>query len=215
MSIGPVVRKLFGPYEHALVELYRRPFVNLNAFVSAIAADEGSPAAVLEVGCGEGAVTERLARAFPAAEIVGIDITERVGRLFRGDRARVTFVRRTVQSLADERPGAFDLVVVADVLHHVPPAQREDFLAAAYRLVAPAGRLIFKDWVRSRGLMHVLCWASDRLITGDRVKYHSEDELRGLAATAMPDGVVAGTSHVPPCHNNVVLTVRRAPTGTV
>lgn len=64
------------------------------------------------------------------------------------------------------------------------------------------------------GLMHLLCWASDRLLTGDRVMYHSEDELRGLVASAMPDGVVAGTSRVPPCHNNVVLTVRRAPAGT-
>ena len=43
-----------------------------------------NPRRILEVGCGEGAVSERLAALYPNAEITAIDITPNVGRLYAG-----------------------------------------------------------------------------------------------------------------------------------
>ena len=85
MPIGPAIRQMFGPFENHVSEFYRGIFVDLNSLVDKI--QQWSPASnILEVGCGEGAVIERLVKAFPESNITGIDITPRVGRLFQGDR---------------------------------------------------------------------------------------------------------------------------------
>ena len=83
MSIGSAVRSLFGPAEPAVARAYRRIFVDVEALAREVA---GLVAArrVLEVGAGEGQFTEALARVFPEAEILGIDITPRVGTALPG-----------------------------------------------------------------------------------------------------------------------------------
>ena len=87
MRPGPLVRRLFGPYE--ITEADRRLFVDLDDFMDRLQVWVRQPRRILEVGCGEGAMTERLSRAYPAATVTGTDITLRIDRLFRGESARV------------------------------------------------------------------------------------------------------------------------------
>ncbi len=67
----------------------------------------------LDVGCGSGAVCGALAKAFPAAEVVGIDPDEtsiaRARQAFPG----ITFLAKTTSNVDP----AFDLVTLCDVLH--------------------------------------------------------------------------------------------------
>jgi len=67
-------------------------------------------------------------------------------------------------------PGAFDLVILADVIHHVPLALRVGILGSARAALAPAGRMVFKDWARHATPIHLACALSDRYLTGDEVK---------------------------------------------
>ena len=67
------------------------------------------PRRILEVGCGEGAMTERLTKAYPAATVTGTDITPRIGRLFRGDAAKVRFLRSRVEDVALNEPASVRL----------------------------------------------------------------------------------------------------------
>ena len=83
MSLGSSVRRLFGPLEAPVTDLYRSFFVNLELQVRQVRDWVPGARNILEVGCGEGAVCERLATEFPTARVTGIDITPRVGRLFR------------------------------------------------------------------------------------------------------------------------------------
>jgi 2-polyprenyl-6-hydroxyphenyl methylase/3-demethylubiquinone-9 3-methyltransferase len=206
MSIGTTVRALFGPAEPMIARAYRRIFVDVEALARAVAA-EVTPRRVLEVGAGEGQFTEALARALPGAELHGIDITARVGRLYRGARDRVTFSERTVERMAAERPGQFDLVIACDVLHHVPPGSREAFLESCGRCVAPGGTLVLKDWERRPTPIHALAWSSDRFITQDRIHYLSADELRASLGAAF--GPVVAEARVGPWRNNLALFARR------
>jgi len=99
MAIGPFVRQMLGPLERPVSELYRGMFVDLTSLARKI--KERIPAAnILEVGCGEGTVTERLARAYANARVTGIDITPRIGRMFRGDLKRVSFKQETIKDFA-------------------------------------------------------------------------------------------------------------------
>ena len=180
MRIGPLIRRSFGPLERPVTELYRRAFIDLDEFARITAAWVPDPRQILEIGCGEGALTERLVRAFPAAAIRAIDITPAVGRLFRGDPMRVTFRQEEAGDLARSEQSSFDLIVMCDVLHHVPPPARRDLLSAAQRLLSPQGAFVFKDWSPSATPIHWICDAADRYITGDEVRHHTVDEARAL-----------------------------------
>lgn len=207
MPLGPFVRHLFGRYEHRITALYRSAFIDLDAYAERIGAWVPHARRILEVGCGEGAVTERLAQLYPYAEILGIDITPAIGRLYREATGHVSFREATVQAVATERPGAFDLVILSDVVHHVPPQLREEILAAVRTCVAPGGLFLFKDWERTSTPIHWLCHAADRWLTGDRVSYLSKSQAEALLLRAFGRPAEA-EAWVRPWRNNFALLTR-------
>ena len=209
MSVGAVVRSLFGRWEKPVAEAYRSLFVDLDGFVARLHAVRPTARRILEVGCGEGALSERLATAYPDATIVAIDLTARLGRLFGGDRDRVEFRRTPVGEVAASEPGSFDLVAMCDVLHHVPPAERASLLADIGRTLAPEGLFAMKDWARATTPIHFACWASDRILTGDAVHYLARDEAREMLAEVFGAARVGVGDTVPPWSNNMVFYVRR------
>jgi 2-polyprenyl-6-hydroxyphenyl methylase/3-demethylubiquinone-9 3-methyltransferase len=208
MPIGPIVRRAFGPLEPWVTAAYRAIYVDLDDYVEAVHDWVPQARAILEVGCGEGAVTERLVTTYPHARITAIDITPRVGRLYHGARDRVQFQQCTVQDIAARHPGRFDLAMIADVMHHVPVALRKDLLDAVRTCLAPGGSLIFKEWERTRTPIHWMCHASDRWLTGDRVRYLSRDEGRALLTQTFDEASLVGERRVAPWRNNLMTLIR-------
>ncbi|HEX3455709.1 MAG TPA: methyltransferase domain-containing protein [Gaiellaceae bacterium] len=100
------------------------------------AVHEARPRRVLEVGCGEGELSEQLARDL-AVELVAIDQSSRMVELAsaRGLDARVG----DVQQLPFE-DGEFDVAVAAWMLYHVPQLDRA--LGELSRVIRPGGRLV-------------------------------------------------------------------------
>jgi 2-polyprenyl-6-hydroxyphenyl methylase/3-demethylubiquinone-9 3-methyltransferase len=208
MAVGAAVRQLFGPYEHQVGDLYRGMFVDLAAQIGAVHRWAPDATNILEIGCGEGAVCDRLAVDFPRAQITGIDITPRIGRLFRGDRARVQFEQIDAAALAQRQPAQFDLILICDVLHHVPWDQHRALLREAHTLLRPGGVLVIKDWERILNLGHLACVFSDRVLTGDRVKFGTVTYFRALLDAAFGPGAVVDEARVRPWPNNLLLFVR-------
>lgn len=208
MPVGPFIRGLLGPLERPASDAYRSVFVDLDELTAEIGRTRPTARRILEIGCGEGAVTERLVELYPEAEILAIDVTPRLGRMFRGDATRVRFRQVQAETIASEAPAAFDLVLLCDVLHHVPVHSRASILAAAARALADGGTFFFKDWAPSRTIIHVLVSATDRFITGDDVSYVSEAQARVMLEQAFGSRRVSPTSRVvPPRMNNYVLVV--------
>lgn len=207
MAIGPFVRQMLGPLERPVSELYRSAFVDLTSLVRKI--KERIPAAnILEVGCGEGAVTERLARAYANAHVTGIDITPRIGRMFQGDLKRVSFKQETIKDFAKENCSLFDLVVISDVIHHVAPRMHKEFLADARKALKPGGYLVLKDWERSPMPIHALCYLLDRYITQDRVQYGTAAEFRDIINAVFGSGHISHEARIRPWSNNIVFFIR-------
>ena len=103
-----------NPIERRMMQGF---FAALDACVDGLA-----PTAVLEVGCGEGEVLERMIAAFPAARVAGIDLHDE--RLLaewdeRGLPARVGDI-----NAIDAADGEYDLVLAIEVLEHVPEPER-------------------------------------------------------------------------------------------
>jgi 2-polyprenyl-3-methyl-5-hydroxy-6-metoxy-1,4-benzoquinol methylase len=208
VSIGKMGRKMLGPLEPLAVDVYRRPFIDL-ASVARTLASISHPARVAEIGCGEGALATELNRVWPAAHIVGVDIVPQPGRLYRGNPQAATFQSCLVEDLVATDHEGFDLVLFCDVLHHVPPATRADVVRSARQLVADGGLLVIKDWEQRRDLATAAAYASDRFITGDRVRYFARDELQGLVRSDERERAdLILDANIPPRRNNLLFVWR-------
>jgi len=92
----------------------------------------------LDVGCGSGAVCAALAKAFPKAQVIGIDPD--AASIRRADEKKLNnmkFEVRTTQNL--ERGAGFDLITLCDVLHDL--AEPLKTLKEIRALLKPEGTL--------------------------------------------------------------------------
>jgi 2-polyprenyl-3-methyl-5-hydroxy-6-metoxy-1,4-benzoquinol methylase len=96
--------------------------------------------AVLDVGCGRGYALEWL-QSLGYRNLIGIDPD--AGQI-RFAEARGLRVQRTddSHSFLDARPGCYDVVLMMDVLEHVPIAAQPALLSAINIALRPGGRLI-------------------------------------------------------------------------
>jgi 2-polyprenyl-3-methyl-5-hydroxy-6-metoxy-1,4-benzoquinol methylase len=209
MRPGPLIRRSFGPYERVITEAYRRVFTKLDDFIGLVLVWVPQARRILEVGCGEGAITERLVKAYPDATITAIDITPNIGRLYRGNPVGVTFLQTPVGEVAREEPGSYDLVVLCDVLHHVRITERRRLLSAIDRAMSPDGSLVFKDWTASASPIHWLCKLSDRYLTGDDVHFLTAKAAKELMAGAFGADAIRSEAVVRPWSNNIAYLIHR------
>lgn len=206
-KIGPAVRTRLGRFEIPAADAYRAAFINLDAAADVLASV--APAArILEVGCGDGSFGQRLLEKFPAAQYVGIDIAAEPGRLFRGDRSRATFSSTDSASYLATGPEPFDLVVMVDVIHHIPLELRDSVLADVRALTAPGGRYAIKEWDPIRGAVHAACWTLDRYVTGDRIQHLRSQDLKSWLERLHGDPLVLD-ARVPPHRHNYLVAYQR------
>ena len=135
-----------------------------------------TPRRILDAGCGRGDYSFYLARRWPNADVLGIDIDlariERCRRL--GRELGLTNLRFDVSDLAVSRLGdAFDLVVSIDVLEHIV-TQREAIENLGVHL-APGGRFFFHiptvretPVIFSDALHSFSAWAEHEHVAQDR-----------------------------------------------
>lgn len=178
MGIGATIRKAFGPYEHQIADAWRSIFVDMDDWTRKLREKKPNALRILEVGCGEGAGTEKLVEFFPKAHIDAIDIADNIGRLYRGERSRVTFSREFVEQRAAKEPGSYDLIVLCDVIHHVPEDAQESLLSSIRSLLAPEGVFAMKDWDRNYTPIYWAAYLSDRYLTGDKIRYKTPETAR-------------------------------------
>jgi 2-polyprenyl-3-methyl-5-hydroxy-6-metoxy-1,4-benzoquinol methylase len=104
-SRNPVVRHLMASFERDLLDLVT----------------VAAPASVLDVGCGEGVLTERIATALRPAPVLGVDLAD--PGLAAHWRTRDAAPNLRFTEMAAERlqfaDGEFELVCATEVLEHV------------------------------------------------------------------------------------------------
>ena len=108
-STNPVVRRLMAGFEATLEELWHT----------------AAPRSILDVGCGEGVLTEQWADKLGDGRIVGIDLDDPKLKAEWDKRRRTNLEYRvedaTHLSFGD---GEFDMATAIEVLEHVPDPER-------------------------------------------------------------------------------------------
>jgi MPBQ/MSBQ methyltransferase len=103
--------------------------------------------AILDVACGQGGTTRRLARHFPQAEITGINLfpdqIEYAKKLAPG----CTFLQMNATELRFPQD-AFDLILCVEAAFHF--RSRADFLNESWRVLEPGSHLLMSDILVNR-----------------------------------------------------------------
>jgi len=100
-------------------------------------------AAVLDVGCGGGILTEAMARR--GARVTGIDLSEKALKVAQlhllESRLEVQYQSVSAEDYAAAHADRFDVVACMELLEHVP--EPGAMVAACARLVRPGGQVFF------------------------------------------------------------------------
>ncbi len=146
----------------------------------------GEPSAVLEIGCGTGSLTVRLAQALPAASVTGLDPDpEALARARAKDPLRRIDWRRGTAAALPLPDRCTDRVVASLLLHHLTDAEKRDALAEARRVLRPAGRLHIADWGAPQDPIMGAAFFALRALDGfERTRAHARGELAEMIAGA-------------------------------
>lgn len=101
---------------------------------------------VLDVGCGTGALLDRLSTMHPVEQLAGVDP---VPQMLDVARQRLSSAMDLRVAWAEELPfaaGEFDLVVSCSMFHYIREPARA--LREMQRVLRPGGRLVITDWCR-------------------------------------------------------------------
>jgi hypothetical protein len=172
MSIGQLVRQLFGKRVFAILgRLYRRLFVDLDKVAQCLSEQIPPNALILDVGGGDGEPINRLFMLRTDVRVHMIDLTNDLGGMILPHfESRITRFKSTTLEAYISRSGEIpDVLMLLDVIHHIPGKAREGFFRTIGSLIRlnPKLRLIIKDvepgYFRAR-----MGYLSDTYITGDK-----------------------------------------------
>lgn len=150
-----------------------------------------APARILELGTSSGNYTVALARRFPQAAIVGIDVSlrmlEQARRVAHEKGHRWALFQRAAEDTGFE-PGSFDLVTAYALGHEVPVGVMRTILCEALRVMRPGGELLLGDVVPYLAQDKLAqCWADHDASVGGE-PYWREFAQLDLAAEATAAG---------------------------
>ena len=157
--------------EHAR-RLYPHVLGEVRAAVAGLAAPR-----LLDLGCGTGALAERVLGVAPGAHLTCVDLSPRMAEATRARLAgRAEVLLGDAERLLFHDAG-FDAAWCNDSFHHYPDPERAAF--QAWRVLAPGGALVIGDaWQPAPARAVMNAWLP-RSREGD-VRIYSEAELRDI-----------------------------------
>lgn len=156
--------------------------------------DVGDAGRVLDIGCGWGGLTRRIAELNQSAEIVGVTLShnqqahaEKMRLEAPDDKAKR--LRYLLEDYREHKPAhAYDRIVSVGMFEHVGLFQYGAFFDALRRLLAPGGRALLHTIVRPAP-GHCSVWIDRHIFPGGYIPAVSEVlkkiEKRGLRVEAM------------------------------
>lgn len=96
---------------------------------------------VFDFGCGVGNCLPHLVEKFPCSTIHGADIS--ADSLEQAKQVCPSAILGVIGDELPVQPGTIDVAIAVGVFHHVPPAERQDWVIRLRSALKPGGRLYF------------------------------------------------------------------------
>lgn len=156
--------------------------------------DLGEPASMLEVGCGEGANLATLRALSAGGRYTGFDCFPAKIAFCRSRHPRDSFVVADARAMFPFRDGAYDRVLVRDVLHHLSAAERVHALRECGRVLAPGGVMCIVEGNAANliGTAFALLFPHERCMLETRIS-----RLTDLVAGTLPGYEIRVTMEEP------------------
>jgi len=136
---------------------------------------------VLDLGCGDGALSGVLADAAGASgSVVGVDVAQAALRRARARHPQLTFTLTPIDGALPLDDGSFDVVWATEVIEHVADTAR--WLSEVRRVLVPRGRLLVTT--PNHGRLRLAIGGIERYSEplGDHLHLYSAKSLREVLA---------------------------------
>ena len=109
--------------------------------------DDGKPMRVLDLGCGNGALSELVLKKLPNAYVVGFDLTPKMLEAYEENLSE--YRGRYELMLGDYRfdsiGSSYDIILAGLTLQHLTWGERKNFYSHIYAILNPKGSFILND----------------------------------------------------------------------
>lgn len=123
----------------------------------------------LDLACGTATLTILMKKAFPAADIVGLDGNEQILEMAKEKVAEEGVEVSFVHALSYDMPfedDCFDRVVSSLLFHHLDRNDKGRTFSEVYRVLKPGGRLHVADWGKAPNILFRLAFGAVQLLDG-------------------------------------------------
>jgi 2-polyprenyl-3-methyl-5-hydroxy-6-metoxy-1,4-benzoquinol methylase len=154
----------------------RRIELTVDLVRDAVSAIQGAPQ-ILDLGCGQGHITEAIRRAVPGAEVAGLDYSVSAIAYAHGRFPKIDFAVGDAYD-CPYSPSFFDVVVCNNLWEHVPDPLF--LLSRIKRIVKPTGHLVISTPSRYRvgNLVRVLRGKSVRFLSRHHVTEYTVGQVK-------------------------------------
>lgn len=171
MSIGTLVRKALGNKIFPVVgRYYRSFFVDLDKVAQFMSEVIPKDAHLLDIGGGDGEMLSHLMALRSDISATLIDLQLDIGASIPTEFSSRTRILpgTSIQQLDEIDIAHPNCIIISDVVHHIPPADRLEFFQDLFTLVQKTkATLLIKD-VEPGYFISRLGYLSDRYISGDK-----------------------------------------------
>jgi 2-polyprenyl-3-methyl-5-hydroxy-6-metoxy-1,4-benzoquinol methylase len=167
-----LLRRIIAAYNSRIVRAYcvvRFIIININMLHILSLCMRGKRR-VLEIGCGFGLFACYFAARNSNIRYHGIDLN--AGRIEMARKAartlqleNVRFECRDARDVLELEP-QYDVIIMMDLMHHLPDESKHHLLQTVMPHLAPGGRVIFKEISRKPAWKLFFTWVLDVLMTG-------------------------------------------------
>jgi tRNA (cmo5U34)-methyltransferase len=140
-------------FDRIIVNLIPHYLQMVEAVVLAIPFTSSERVRVVDLGCGTGTVANHVLERFPNAEVICVDLAEKMIGMAQSKLARHKQVRYFVDDFSTFRfEGDYDVVVSSLALHHLASdEEKRQFYGQIFRMLRPGGVFYNADVVLASG----------------------------------------------------------------
>lgn len=147
-----------------------------------------TPKKILDMGCAIGNGTVQWVRAFPKAEVHGIDVGAPVLRYAHARAQALGAVAHFSQQNAEKTDfpdGSFDLILSHIMLHETSKTALQNIMNECYRLLAPGGLMVHLEIPRGRNPVENFMFNWESYNNNETfARYMTNVDLKGIAVKA-------------------------------